>query len=103
MRAPDSAWLDTFAGFGLISRNLSMLIRPTFIAPAGKVLVWGDWSAIEARVLPWLTQDPDANKVLDIFRCDLAAERGLDCGVFQSFLCDAMVSFGGTRLRFGVG
>lgn len=70
MRAPDSAWLDTFAGFGPISRNLSMLIRPSFIASAGKVLIWGDWSAIEARVLPWLAQDPDADKIIDIFRAN---------------------------------
>lgn len=47
---------------------LAMLVRPSFIAPKGRTLVWGDWSAIEARVLPWLAASPGADKMLDIFR-----------------------------------
>lgn len=50
------------------SKKLSMLLRPAFIAEPGKTLVWGDWSAIEARVLPWLAASPGAEAVLDIFR-----------------------------------
>ncbi len=48
--------------------KLSRLLRPTFIAPKGKTLVWGDWSAIEARVLPWLAASRGADRVLDIIR-----------------------------------
>jgi hypothetical protein len=47
---------------------LAMLVRPAFIAPPNRRLVWGDWSAIEARVLPWLAASPGAEAVLDIFR-----------------------------------
>lgn len=62
------AFLDKLAEHGPIGKTLGMLIRPAFIAPEGKVLVWGDWSAIEARVLPWLADSPGARKQLDIFR-----------------------------------
>ena len=57
---------------GGAGRTLSRLIRPTIIAAPGHTLVWGDWSAIEARVLPWLAGDgyPGAVKVLDIFRAN---------------------------------
>lgn len=50
------------------AKKLSMLLRPSFMADYGKTLVWSDWSAIEARVLPWLAASPGAEKVLDIFR-----------------------------------
>ncbi|MFA7602532.1 MAG: hypothetical protein WCY29_05935 [Novosphingobium sp.] len=50
------------------AKKLSLLLRPTFIAPRGKVLVWGDFSNIEARVLPWLAQSRLADAKLDIFR-----------------------------------
>lgn len=53
---------------GNAGRALSRLIRPTITAPAGRTLVWGDWSAIEARVLPWLAANPAADRVLDVFR-----------------------------------
>lgn len=40
--------------FGMpINKILARLIRPTVTAPDGSWLVWGDWSAIEARMLPW--------------------------------------------------
>lgn len=51
-----------------ISRLLARLIRPTFVAADGKTLVWGDWSQIEARVLPWLSQSPGGERKLDFFR-----------------------------------
>ena len=54
---------------GPVSSVLAKLIRPTFMAPEGKLLVWGDWSAIEARVNPWLADSRDAERaVLDVFR-----------------------------------
>lgn len=63
--------LDTFEdAFGSIPKVVSRLIRPTFIAEPGKTLVWSDWSAVEARVLPWLAGAPGAPR-LDVFRaCD---------------------------------
>lgn len=51
-----------------ISRLLARLIRPTFVAPEGKVLVWSDWDQIEGRVLPWLANSPRAEAKLDIYR-----------------------------------
>ena len=50
-----------------ISRALSLLIRPAFTAPQGKHFVWGDWSAIEARELPWLANSRGSNRVLEVF------------------------------------
>ena len=32
--------------------------------------MWSDWSAIEARITPWLAASPGAEKVLDIFRAN---------------------------------
>ena len=51
-----------------ISRLLARLIRPSFQARPGKTLVWGDWSQIEARVLPWLSNSRGGEAKLDIFR-----------------------------------
>lgn len=49
-------------------KKLSLLIRPAFIAPKGKTLVWGDFSNIEARVLPWLAASRGSEEKLEIFR-----------------------------------
>lgn len=52
-----------------VNALLARLIRPTFHAPESKMMVWGDWSAIEARVTPWLANTRDAERaVLDAFR-----------------------------------
>jgi hypothetical protein len=65
----DVAFLDHFTEtIGPVGKSLGMLIRPAFVAAPGKTFVWGDWSAIEARVLPWLAASPGAEKKLDIFR-----------------------------------
>lgn len=61
-------WLEEFERFGPVSRTLAYLIRPALVAPEGKRLVWADWSAIEARVLPWLARSRGGEAVLDIFR-----------------------------------
>jgi DNA polymerase len=53
-----------------VARKLALLVRPALVAAPGKVLVWSDWSAIEARVTPWLANSPDAERVLDIFRAN---------------------------------
>lgn len=49
-------------------KKLSLLLRPAFIALKGRTLVWGDFSNIEARVLPWLAASRGAEAKLDIFR-----------------------------------
>jgi DNA polymerase len=51
-----------------VTRKLALLVRPALIAGFGKVFVWSDWSAIEARVTPWLAASPEADEVLAIFR-----------------------------------
>jgi len=53
-----------------VNHALSQCIRPSIIAPPGKCLVWADWKAIEARTLPWLADDAEAERILDVFRND---------------------------------
>jgi DNA polymerase len=53
-----------------VARKLALLVRPALIAAPGRVFVWSDWSAIEARITPWLAASPDAERVLDIFRAN---------------------------------
>lgn len=65
----DDDTLDDFEDrFGPAGRTLSRLIRPAILAPEKRTLGWGDWSAIEARVLPWLANSRGGNRVLDVFR-----------------------------------
>jgi DNA polymerase len=52
------------------ARKLALIVRPALIAWPGKVFVWSDSSAIEARVTPWLAASEGAEKVLDIFRAN---------------------------------
>ena len=62
---------DEFAMFGdttPISRKLSLLIRPTIVARKGSAFVWSDWANIEARILPWIAMNPQADARLDVFR-----------------------------------
>ncbi len=47
---------------------LKGMLRPALIAAPGKVFVGYDWSAIEARMTPWLSADPQADEVLQVFR-----------------------------------
>lgn len=54
--------------YGPVGRTLSRLIRPVFVAPDGQKMIWADYSAIEARVTPWLGEAFGGGKVLDIFR-----------------------------------
>ena len=67
MNGEDPEFLVDEYGFP-VSRLLARLIRPTFIAPEGKTLVWADWDQIEARVLPWLSESQGGDDKLDIFR-----------------------------------
>lgn len=54
--------------FGPVGRTLSRLIRPSICAPDGKTVMWCDWSAIEARITPWVTNSDGGETVLDVFR-----------------------------------
>lgn len=61
--------IEKIRAYGPVSATLAKLIRPTFMAPKGVRLVWGDWAAIEARVAPWLAKSEAAEEVvLDAFR-----------------------------------
>lgn len=53
--------------FGPVGRTLSRLIRPSITAPEGKTMFWADWSAVEARGLPWLADSDAADEVLRVF------------------------------------
>lgn len=48
--------------------TLGRSLRCALWPDAGKVFVVGDWSGIEARALPWLSDDYRAEAVLDVFR-----------------------------------
>jgi DNA polymerase len=50
-------------GHAVSSRLLKTMLRPALMAPPGRAFVNYDWSAIEARVLPWL-----GGGDLDVFR-----------------------------------
>jgi DNA polymerase len=60
--------LQTDFNTSSIMETLAKLLRPAIIPEAGHKFVVGDWSAIEARVLPWLSDSKGGEKVLDIFR-----------------------------------
>ena len=74
MRSPKAAattrWLRRSPVDVPAARKLALLVRPALIAGPGKVFVWSDWSAIEARIMPWLAASEGAEKVLDIFRAN---------------------------------
>jgi DNA polymerase len=46
---------------------LARLMRSSIVAEDGNRLVWGDYSAVEARGLPWLADDVDAAPLLRQF------------------------------------
>ena len=47
--------------------TLARMLRPTIVAENGKVLVWADYSSVEARALPWLADSPAATPLLRLF------------------------------------
>jgi len=49
-----------------VMSELSKMLRPAIMARRGHQFVCGDWSQIEARMLPWLTGEGE--RVLDVFR-----------------------------------
>ena len=62
---------------------LAKLLRPAILPNAGNRFVVGDWSAIEARVLPWLTASEEGDKVLGVFRSgrDIYVETATSMGM----------------------
>lgn len=60
---------DITAKSGLsVMDTLARLLRPTVIPAKGHKFIVGDWSAIEARVLPWLTDSEGGKGVLQDFK-----------------------------------
>lgn len=59
---------------------MSRTLRPSIVAPVGRSLVWGDWSSIEAVVLPWLSNENSASRVLEVYASgeDLYRHQALD-------------------------
>ncbi len=51
-----------------ITDVLKGMLRPALIAKPGHVLIAYDWSAIEGRVHPWLSNCPAGEGKLDVFR-----------------------------------
>ena len=47
---------------------LKGMLRPALVAPKGRVLAVADWSAIEGRVNPWLSNCPSGEQKLQAFR-----------------------------------
>lgn len=81
--------IEELRQFGPVSATLAKLLRPTIIAPEGKTLVWADYSAIEARVNPWLAGSRDAERaVLDPFRASDA-----DDSIPDVYILNAAVVF----------
>jgi hypothetical protein len=51
-----------------ITDVLKGMLRPSIIPAKGKALVVADWSSIEARMNPWLSNCVAGNAKLDLFR-----------------------------------
>jgi DNA polymerase len=54
-----------------ITDVLKKMLRPAIVAAPGHVLIAYDWSAIEGRVHPWLSNCPSGEDKLNIFRSGL--------------------------------
>jgi DNA polymerase len=54
-----------------ITDVLKGMLRPALIAKPGHVLIAYDWSAIEGRMHPWLSNCPAGEQKLDVFRSGL--------------------------------
>ena len=59
---------------------LAGLLRPTIEAPAGRELVWGDWSSVEARGMPWLAGN---QAKLDLYRAGVDVYKRNACDIFD--------------------
>ena len=66
----DDTFLDEIEeDYGGIAKSLSLCLRPTFTSEhPDQTMIWGDWSNIEARILPWLTNSEGGQDILDVFK-----------------------------------
>lgn len=74
-RDPLAVRADILVGNPLVPKHgarvtdvLKGLLRPSLIPAPGNVFVVSDWAGIEARCNPWLSNEPSAERTLDIFR-----------------------------------
>jgi DNA polymerase len=70
---------------GPVLQVLKSMLRAAICSPNG-VIVRGDWNAVEARGLPWLSNTPAAERYLDAFRDktrDVYVEQAKASGVFN--------------------
>jgi DNA polymerase len=72
-----------------VMQTLSKLLRPALIPAEGHKFVVGDWSAIEARALPFLSGDERAEKKLDLFRNGVDTYIEAAKGIFKKDDIDA--------------
>ena len=52
---------------GSVMDVLGKMLRPAIIPETSNVLIVGDWSSIEARVLPWLSDTSEGDRKLKLF------------------------------------
>lgn len=82
---PEAIKAKMRTGAPLGDRTLTVLksmLRPAVYAGSARRIVRCDWSAVEARGLPWLANDPDAERYLDAFRDasrDIYVEQAREC------------------------
>lgn len=74
-KEPDTVRASMVRGHAIVPKYgrrvtdvLRGMLRPALIPAKGKHFVVADWSAIEARVTPWASMQPQAQDVLDVFR-----------------------------------
>tara|TARA_R110000751_G_scaffold10128_1_gene37533 strand:- start:8166 stop:10226 length:2061 start_codon:yes stop_codon:yes gene_type:complete len=77
---------------GTVMDTLSKLLRPALLPADGNVFVVNDWSSIESRALPWLADDPRAERKLETYRAyDDAPEDSKPLDAYQEAAADAGV------------
>lgn len=65
---PESVKARMQRGDKVSPQELKGMLRPAICAPRGRLIVRCDWSAIEARALPWLAGSKEALEYLEAFR-----------------------------------
>jgi DNA polymerase len=75
---PEAVRADMVCGLPIVPKHgkritdvLKGMLRPAMIPGSGNVLIVADWSAIEGRVNPWLSNCPAGEQKLNVFRSGL--------------------------------